>query len=258
MAKRTGPKLLLNNKKLKALFPAMMIAPQDKYIAYALGVSKVDTIKNWVTNGCVLMEQFEDKLEGLDDIFSFEYEAVFEQRKLEYDAKFRMLYDLEPEEKIADRLRLEYNNFMLNEKRKFIEANIYRRESDLLEDVVLVEDEDLNEEYKMYIKFARIYQRAKCVKEIGYLQNIDKHAGTSKNVGLSLKLLEKMNKDDFSDQQIVKHEGNIEVNTKSILSLALNYEKQQKEQTLQLEAKKDNIIDVKPVNLIETSIKKED
>ena len=169
-----------------------------------------------------------------------------------------MLYDLEPEEKIADRLRLEYNNFMLNEKRKFIEANIYRRENDLLEDVVLVEDEDLNEEYKMYIKFARIYQRAKCVKEIGYLQNIDKHAGTSKNVGLSLKLLEKMNKDDFSDQQIVKHEGNIEVNTKSILSLALNYEKQQKEQTLQLEAKKDNIIDVKPVNLIETSIKKED
>lgn len=258
MSKRTGPKLILNRKKLKALFPAMMIAPQDKYIAYALGVSKVETIRNWVLNGKVLMAQFDDKLEELDSIFSFEYEAIFEQRKLEFDEKFRMLYDLEPEEKIADRLRLEYNNFMLNEKRKFIEANIFRKENDVLDSITLVEDKDLDEEYKLYINFARIYERAKCVKEIGYLQNIDKHAGTSKNVGLSLKLLEKMNKEDFSDIQTIKHEGNIEVNTKSILSLALNYEKQQREQMLSLDNKKENIIDVVPVNLLEASTKKED
>ncbi len=255
---RTGPKLLLNKKKLKALFPAMMIAPQDRYIAYALGVTKVETIKSWVNTGNVLMEQFEDKLEGLDDIFSFEYEAVFENRKLEYDAKFRMLYDLEPEEKIADRLRLEYNNFMLNEKRKFIEANIYRKDCEFLDDIVLVDNEEVNEEYKLYIKFARIYQRAKCVKEIGYLQNIDKHASTSKNVALSMKMLEKMNKADFADTQTVKHEGNIEVNTKSVLALALNYEKELKQQQMQIESKKDNIIDVVPVNLIEASTKKED
>lgn len=255
---RTGPKLLLNKKKLKALFPAMMIAPQDRYIAYALGVTKVDTIKSWVNTGNVLMEQFEDKLEGLDDIFSFEYEAVFENRKLEYDAKFRMLYDLEPEEKIADRLRLEYNNFMLNEKRKFIEANIYRKDCEFLDDIILVDNEEVNEEYKLYIKFARIYQRAKCVKEIGYLQNIDKHASTSKNVALSMKMLEKMNKTDFADTQTVKHEGNIEVNTKSVLALALNYEKELKQQQMQIESKKDNIIDVVPVNLIEASTKKED
>lgn len=245
---RKGPKLALNEKKLKALFPAMMIAPQNKYIAYALGVTKTDTIQQWYMNGKVLLEQFEDKLEELDDIFSFEYEAVFENRKLEFDAKFRQMYEIEPEEKIADRLRLEYNNFMLNEKRKFIEANINRRELEILNDVELSPDEDLDREFKLYIRFTRIYDRARAVKEIGYLQAVDKHSQTSRNVGLALKMLEKMNKEDFGETQFVNHSGTVEVNNKSILSLALNWEKQTRQA---LEAKKDNYIDVTPIPQIE-------
>lgn len=251
---KTGPKLKLNEKKIKALFPAMMIAPQDRYIAYALGVSKVDTIKQWYINGKVLLEQFEDELEELDDIFSFEYEAVFENRKLEYDAKFRQLYDLEPEEKIADRLRLEYNNFMLNEKRKFIEGNINRRELEILSNIELSQDEDLDREFKLYIRFSRIYDRARAVKEIGYLQAVDKHSQTSRNVGLALKMLEKMNKEDFGETQFVNHSGTVEVNNKSILSLALNYEREQRQA---LDAKKENYIDVTPIPQIE-EIKKDD
>lgn len=251
MGRKTGPKLALNKKKLKVLFPAMMIAPQNKYIANALGLNKAETVKNWVLAGEKLMENFEDKLEPLDEIFSFEYEPVFENRKLEFDALFRKLYELEPEEKIPDRLRLEYNNFMLNEKRKFIESNIERRENDILDDIQLSDNKDLDEEFKLYIKFARIYNRAKCVKEIGYIQNIDKHAGTSKNVGLSLKMLEKMNKEDFAETQTVKHEGNIEVNTKSILALAMSYERQEREKQLALKNSNENIIDVQKINLIE-------
>ena len=108
---KTGPKLSLNEKKLKALFPAMLIAPQDKYIANALGV-KPQTIKLWVANGEAIQDKFEDLLEPLDEIFSFEYEDVFESRKPEFEDQFKLLYDIELDEKIPDRLRLEYNNFM--------------------------------------------------------------------------------------------------------------------------------------------------
>lgn len=248
MAKRTGPKLALNEKKLKALFPAMMIAPQNRYIAYALGISKVETIKQWYANGKVLLEQFEDKLEELDDIFSFEYEEVFEYHKVEFDAKFRMIYDLDPEDIIQDRLRLEYNNFMLNEKRKFIEDKISKRENDILDKVQLSDNEDIDKEFKLYIRFARIYDRARAVKEIGYLSNIDRHAGTSKNVGLSLKLLERMNTEDFGEKQQIQHSGTVEVNNKSILSLALQNERQIRQA---LEAKKERVIDVAPIPQIE-------
>lgn len=251
MTKRTGPKLALNNKKLKALFPAMMIAPMPKYIAYSLGISKPDTIRNWVASGDALMEEYAELLEPLDNIFSFEYEALFENRKLQYDSEFRKLYELEPEEKIPDRLRLEYKNFMLNEKRKFIEGNIERKENEILDEITLSTSEDINEEYKLYIKFARIFHRAKAVKEIGYLQNVDYHASSSKNVGLSLKMLQLSNREDFGEQQIVNHTGNIAVDTKSILSLALNWEKSQREQMQQIETKQENVIDVIPLNLIE-------
>ena len=112
---KTGPKLSLNEKKLKALFPAMLIAPQDKYIANALGV-KPQTIKLWVANGEAIQDKFEDLLEPLDEIFSFEYEDVFESRKPEFEDQFKLLYDIGLDEKIPDRLRLEYNNFMQKEK----------------------------------------------------------------------------------------------------------------------------------------------
>jgi hypothetical protein len=245
---RTGPKISLTWKKLKSLFPAMMIAPQDKYIAYALGVTKPETIKQWYHAGKVLQEQFEDKLVEFDDIFSFEYEALFEDRKLEFDALFRKNYDLEPEDKIPDRLYNEYNNFVLNQKRKFIESKIFEREKEIIDKVILSPDESLNEEFKLYVMFSRIYDRARAVKEIGYLQNVDRHCGTSKNVALSLKMLEKMNKDDFGDT--VTHTGTIEVNNKSIISMAISAEKAQQQA---IEAKKEKIIDVKPINLLELS-----
>lgn len=250
---KTGPKLGLNNKKLKALFPAMMIAPQNKYIANALGVNRADNIKVWYLNGMALLEKFETELEPLDDIFSFEYEATFETRREEFEDNFKLLYDVGLDEKIPDRLRLEYNNYMLNEKRKFVENNIEHRENDILDNITFSENKEMDDEIKLYIKFARIYNRAKCVKEVGYIQNIDKHAGTSKNVGLSLKMLEKMNKEDFGDTQTVKHEGNIQINTKSILALSMQLEKEEKLKQQLLAQKNENIIDVQPINLLEVS-----
>lgn len=252
---KVGKKLALDKKKLKALFQVMInSAPTPKYVAYGLGIKKPETIKEWIKAGEILQEQFEDKLEELDEIFPFAFEEVFENRKLEFEARFCELYALEPEAQIPDRLKLTYELFINKEKQIFIENCIENREKEILENIIFVEDKTLNEDYKLLIQFARIFQRAKCVIEMGLLNSINKHSHTAKNVALGYKLLQTYNKEEFGETQTVKHEGTIEVNQKSILGMALLYEKSQREQEKMIEQKNENIIDVTKIKQIEQKL----
>ena len=63
--------------------------------------------------------------------------------------------------------------------------------------------------------------------------------------------LEKLDRENFAETQIVNHTGSIDVNSKSILALALQHEKQQKEAQLAIEKKDENILDATTLNLIE-------
>ena len=241
----SGRKFSLDKKKVKALYQAMLYGGiQIKYIAYNLGVRE-NTLRSWIDAGNTLCEAYEDKLEELEDIFPYMYMDLWENRKEEFEAEFRRIHELD--DKVPDRLYNTYVQFMDNERKKFIEENISRREREILEDIEFTDDESTNEQYRLLIRFARIYQRGVCTVEMGYLSNVNKHCSSSKNVGLSLKMLEKFNKADFADQQVVKHEGVIDVNTKSILSLALNYEKEMR----QIEQNKTQIIDVQEYKQIE-------
>ena len=213
-------------------------------MAYYLGV-KENTLRSWIEAGNTLCENFEDKLDELEDIFPYMYIDLWENKKEQYDAEFKRIHDIE--DKIPDRLYNTYVQFMDNERKKFIEDNIARREREILEDIEFTGDNDTDEQYRLLIRFARIYKRGVCTVEMGYLSNVNKHCSTSKNVGLSLKMLEKLNRSDFSDQQVVKHEGTIDVNTKSILSLALNYEREMR----QIEANKTPVIDISEYQHIE-------
>ena len=67
----------------------------------------------------------------------------------------------------------------------------------------------------------------------------------------TMKMLEKMNKEDFADVQTVNHTGMIDVQTKSILALALQSEKEIKEKQLLLDKKDENVIDVQPIKQLE-------
>lgn len=243
-----GPKLKLDKSKLKHVFRIMInSAPTPKYVAYGLGIQKTQTITEWIKAGEVLQDQFDDELEELDNIFPYSFEEVFENRKLEYDAEFRQMYNLEPEGEIPDRLKFAYETYITKEKQFFIEDNIERKEKEILEDLTLHKNKETDEQFKLLIQFARIFNRAKNVVEMGLLQSINKHSKTAKNVMLGYKLLQNYNKDDFSETQTVTHTGTVEVNNKSILSLALNYEREQR----QLSEKKENIIDVKQYKQIE-------
>lgn len=249
---RSGRKLSLDKNKIKALFQIMInSAPTPKYIAYGLGVQKVETIKEWINVGNALQEEFEDELEELNEVFPYEYEQAFESRKLEFDAEFRRIYAVEPEGQIPDRLKLSYETYMNKEKQIFIENNIQRREKFILDSVKFTNDEELNNDYRLLITFSRIYKRAKCVVEMGLLNSINKHSHTAKNVMLGYKLLQTYNKEDFGEEQVVKHEGEINLNTKSILTMALNWEKNQKEQQKAIETSNNNVIDVENIKQIE-------
>ena len=241
-----GRKFSLNKQKVKALYQAMLYGgTQIRYIAYNLGV-KENTLRSWIEAGNTLCENFEDKLDELEDIFPYMYIDLWENKKEQYDAEFKQIHEIEGS--IPDRLYNAYVQFMDNERKKFIEDNIARREREILEDIEFTGDDDTDEQYRLLIRFARIYKRGVCTVEMGYLSNVNKHCSTSKNVGLSLKLLEKLNKEDFADQQVVKHEGTIDVNTKSILGLSLKWEKEQREALAQRDT---GVIDVQEYKQIE-------
>lgn len=240
-----GRKFSLDKKKVKALYQAMLYGGiQIKYIAYNLGV-KENTLRGWIEAGNTLCETYEDKIEELEEIFPYMYIDLWENKKEQYEAEFRQIHEID--DKIPDRLYNTYVQFMDNERKKFIEDNISRKEREILEEIEFTNDESIDEQYRLLIRFARIYQRGVCTVEMGYLSNVNKHCSTSKNVGLSLKMLEKFNRADFADQQVVKHEGTIDVNTKSILGLSLQWEKQQRELT----NSKNNIIEVNDIKQIE-------
>ena len=241
-----GRKFSLNKKKVKALYQAMLYGGiQIRYISYNLGVRE-NTLRSWIEAGNTLCENFENKLDELEDIFPYMYIDLWENKKEQYDAEFKRIHDIE--DKVPDRLYNTYVQFMEKEKLKFIEDNIARREREILEDIEFTGDNDTDEQYRLLIRFARIYKRGVCTVEMGYLSNVNKHCSTSKNVGLSLKLLEKLNKEDFADQQVVKHEGTIDVNTKSILGLSLKWEKEQREALAQRDT---GVIDVQEYKQIE-------
>lgn len=245
-----GRKLSLDKKKLKALFRVMInSAPTPKYVAYGLGINKPETIKDWIKSGEILQEQFYDELEPLDDIYPYQFEEVFENRKLEFDAEFRRLYGLEPEGEIPDRNKFAYEQFMLKEKQVFIEDNIEYKEKNILSGITLVKNnEEQDEQFKLLIMFSRIYNRAKTIVEMGLLNSINKHAKTAKNVMLGYKLLQQYNKEDFGESQTINHTGTVEVNNHSILSMALSYERSQREA---LESKNDNVIEIENMKKIE-------
>ncbi len=248
---KAGPKLKLDNKKLKALFSVMMVAPTYKYVAYALSITQPETVSNYYHMGKALEMQYEKELEPLNDIIPFDFEQIFENRKEEFEAEFAQLYDLEPNTPIPDRLYKRHKDFMLNEKRKFVERNIERKERELLEEIKLSEDPRLDEDYKLLIRFSRIFYRGRCVIEMGLLNSVTENGMSSKNAQLGFKLLQTYNKEEFGEVQQVQHSGTIEVNNKSILGIALQYEKEQREQKLALEQKNTQVIDVTPVNLLE-------
>lgn len=247
---RTGSKLKLTKQKLKQVFDiAINTAPTPKYIAYGLGVKHVDTIKSWVMAGISLQDTFEDKLEELDEISPWKYREIWEQsKKLEADAEFRQIHQIDPDTPIPDRQKLDYNMFLSKHRELYVERSIEREEWDILDELELAPDEQQDNEFKLFIEFSRIFNRAKTVVEMGLLSSVNKHAHTSKNIALGYKLLQTYNKEDFADTQVVKHEGTIDVNTRSILALAIDYERQQKQA---LEQKNTPVIDVTPVQMLE-------
>lgn len=248
MAKAGNP-LSLTKAKLKHVFRiAINSAPTPKYIAYGLGVQRPETIKEWIKAGEVLQEQFSSELEELDNIFPYAYYEAFENQSERFEIEFRTMNNLDTDGRIPDRLLNSYNSYMLKEKQFFVEDNLERREKEILQDLILDKDETTNENFKLLIQFARIFHRAKNVVEMGLLESINKYSVTSRNIGVGLKMLQLYNKEDFSETATIQHTGTVEVNSKSILSLALQHEREQRQA---LEAKNNNIIDVENIKQIE-------
>ena len=222
--RRTGPKCKLTKAKIAILHKSVMRHPQLKYVANDLGLNSINTVKNYLAYGEQFLEQYEDKLIDLFSIYSGEYEDIFEDIKIQYEDEFCMKYDLE-DGKIPDKLRPMFNSFMQKARCEFIERKVSQEEDKVLESAVLHPNSITDDEIKLYIKFYRVYTRARAFKEGTYIENLDTFANTSKNVAISLKMLEKLNKEDFGEQpREVNVSGNVGVQHFSIIDLAIEEE----------------------------------
>ena len=217
-----GAKCKLTKEKIGILHKSVMRHPQLKYIAHDLGSISIGTVRNYLAYGEQLLDEYEDKLQDLYGIYSGEYEDIFEDIRIQYEDEFCMKYDLE-DGKIPDKLRPTFNSYMQKARCEFIERKVSQEEDKILDGITLSDDPDKDEEMKLYIKFYRVYTRARAFKESTYIENLDTFANTSKNVAISLKMLEKLNKEDFGEtpRQV---NVNASVGHYSIIDLAIEEE----------------------------------
>lgn len=220
--RRTGPKCKLNRAKIGILHKSVMRHPQFKYVAHDLGLNSINTVKNYLAYGEQILSDNEDKLSDLYSIYSGEYEDIFEDIKIQYEDEFCMKYDLE-DGKIPDKMRPMFNTFMQKARCEFIERKVSQEEDKILEKVTLSDNPETDEEMKLYVKFYRVYMRARAFKESTYIENLDTFANTSKNVAISLKMLEKLNKEDFGEAP-KEVTVNANVGHYSIIDLAIEEE----------------------------------
>lgn len=223
-SKRCGAKCKLSKAKIAILHKSVMRHPQYRYIANDLGLNSTSTVKNYLVSGERYLNRFEDKLYDLFSIYAGEYEDIFNEHYIEYEDLFCMKHDLE-DGKIPDKLKPAFDRFMQKSKFEFIEKHVSQDEDKILDSVILSDIPEKDKEIKLYIKFYRVYTRARAFKESTYIEYLDSHANTSKNVGISFKMLEKLNKEDFGETpKEVNVTGGIGVQHYSIIDLAIEEE----------------------------------
>lgn len=247
-SKKRGVKCKLTKAKIGILHKSVMRHPQYRYIANDLGLNSTSTVKNYLIAGERYQAKYEDTLTDLFGIYAGEYEDIFNEHYVEYEDLFCMKHDLE-DGKIPDKLKPSFDRFMMKSKFEFIEKHVSQDEDKVFDSVTLSEDPERDKEIKLYIKFYRVYTRARAFKESTYIEYLDSHANTSKNVGISFKMLEKLNKEDFGETpKEVNISGGIGVQHYSVIDLAIEEEaKAQLGETQALglpDLQSDSIIDI--------------
>lgn len=221
----SGAKSAITQKKLDNLYKLVQMFKKPALVAKALGVD-IRTLKTWVENGENELEKHRELASELSDCFLDGFiqaqdriDEIHELLETEFLDKIKSP-ELNP--KIIGR----FEEFIKKKYNDFFEEIVSKSEDELIDNYIFSEHAGKNKSLKEYVKIARIFNRASLAMKNIYIGNIDKHAGTGANVGMSKWFLE-ITDDDFKTQPVkvdVNHTGSV-----SLLDLSLKAEKQTKD-----------------------------
>jgi len=195
-----GAKCVITQKKIDNLFKMIQLYKRPSLVAKMLGVDK-RTFESWIEKGNEVLASNKDFNSELTDCvidgLIYTQEFIDDSRE-EFLAQFlKDTYATEINMKNAGR----FNEYLNEIAEEILEARTNKEESDMIDKFVFHEHDGKNESLKKYVKVARIVARADLAMKGKYLANIDKHAGTGKNVGLSKWMME-ITDDEFKAQPI--------------------------------------------------------
>lgn len=186
-------------KKIKNLHNIIIREEYPELIASKLGVRKGQP-EQWLKMGEDYIEKYDLILSdsGLYDIDIPEMEENEIKNKVKYMNDFLIEHEFET---INNKNKKIFEEYFEKKSGDFIEDQVYKKEDEILDELKFDLNPDKNYLIKLYIKFCRVWERAKARSTSRYLKNCQYHSGSSKNVGISKEKL----KEEFNIEEKVNH-----------------------------------------------------
>lgn len=215
----SGKKPEISDKKINTLYKLMKMFKKPNIVANVLNVDK-RTFASWISKGNEYLEKNREFSLELSDcildaiIHSEEYmqsnEEFFKQEFMQETYS----------DGINGKNFARYAEWRQNKLHDFIEDYTSKSENELINSYKFHEIDSKDETIKKYIKVARIVSRANNSNLNKYLEYVDKHAGTAKNVTLAKWLIETLEPEEFKPEQNRQQNTLINNGTISLIGLA--------------------------------------
>lgn len=231
-----GRKSEISQTKIDAIYELIRTHKFIGIVAGLLGKHE-NTIKDWINKGNKILEKNQELNDELVDRYLENrnkiqkiYEDAMEVELIHFKEKNNI--ENTTSKTLLDRFINEYNLKKVKEFEQICKEN----EENLINNYLFSEDEEENQKMKQYVKFSRAFFRGKIANTAFYQSNIDKHAATSINVGLSWKMLERIESDNYAEKpQKIDHSHNHNI---VLIDLAKKAQKM-----IENKNKEENIID---------------
>lgn len=222
----TGATPKITQKKLDNLYKLIQIYKTDAIVARALGVT-INTFKSWISSGYEILSAHPRLQDELTDCMLDGDMKAYEMINIQREEFEQQFLEETGASEIHAKNKIYFDEFLNRKVKQAVEEVVCEEENKIIDNYDFGETEYVSNKYRLYAKVARTYDRANLALVKQYTGNIDKHAGSSKNVNLSKWFLE-IKEDSFKQQPVkhtMTHEGTVSL--VQLVSEELEAEKRQ-------------------------------
>lgn len=218
----SGAKSFITDKKIENIYKVVQMFKTRELIAQIIGCH-IDTFRRWLKIGDELFREFEELGCQIADIYLdgfFKVQEIIQQKRPELEAQF---LEETNQKEITVKNSGRFEEFIKKYHDDILEDIVSSQENEFINQFKFSENSDRNDELIKYAKFYRAYNRGCLAMKGIYIGNIDKHAGTGKNVGLSRWMLETVEDSFKPTKQVMDVVHKVD---ESLLGLSLKLEKE--------------------------------